>query len=291
MPIQLIIFLTKTKIFACEINISGKAETISIKGNTEIKCEGKESVDELIVCLYDAFNIDDFTDDKFDIIILEMEADRALIRYLENKCIGASNLNIFSMRKVLPVLDFDKTPLKEGKEIIIEFADMFYKIFCDNEDIVKVEVVEKSKQVLQLEQNLFACFFYFNVNSLIRRNDEKELNEAREKIEEYKLQIDELKKVQDLYNKKLKEEKEKTIVEDKTEERYKQLTAQFAARSLSYDKHNIQGKEAYDMGRKYELGIGVSVDLKRALFLYKQAASYGNQNADAAVKRLAYLNY
>ena len=72
MPIQLIIFLTKTKIFASEINSGGKAESISIKGNTEIKCEGKESIDELIVCLYDAFNIDDFTDDKFDIIIVGM---------------------------------------------------------------------------------------------------------------------------------------------------------------------------------------------------------------------------
>lgn len=291
MPIQLIIFLTKAKIFACEINISGKAETISIKGNTEIKCEGKESIDELIVCLYDAFNIDDFTDDKFDIIILEMEADRALIRYLENKCVGAIILNIFSMRKVLPILDFDKTPLKEGKEIIVEFADMFYKIFCDNEDIIKVEIGEKSKQAIRLEQNLFACFFNFNINALIRENYEKELNEARNKIEEYKQQIDELKKVQELYNKNLKEEKEKTTIADKTEERHKQLTAQFAAHSLSYDKHNLQGKEAYDIGRKYELGIGVNVDLKRALFLYKQAASYGNQHADAAVKRLAYLDY
>ena len=35
----------------------------------------------------------------------------------------------------------------------------------------------------------------------------------------------------------------------------------------------IQSKEAYDLGRKYELGIGVNVDLKRALSLYKQNSS------------------
>ena len=52
----------------------------------------------------------------------------------------------------------------------------------------------------------------------------------------------------------------------------------------------IQSKEAYDLGRKYELGIGVNVDLKRALSLYKQAAGYGNINASAALQRLDYLD-
>ncbi len=36
MPIQLIIFITKTKIFASEINSNGKAEAISINGDTEM---------------------------------------------------------------------------------------------------------------------------------------------------------------------------------------------------------------------------------------------------------------
>ena len=84
MPIQLIIFMTKTKLFACEIDNNGKAEAISIKGNTEIKCEGKESVDELITCLFDAFNIDDFADDNFEVV-------RKLCLFYNARCLYESN--------------------------------------------------------------------------------------------------------------------------------------------------------------------------------------------------------
>ena len=100
MPIQIIIFITKTKIFASEINSSGEAETVSINGNPEIKCEGKESADELIECLCDAYNIDDFADDNFDILIIESDADREVIKYLETKCSGATKFNIISMEKI-----------------------------------------------------------------------------------------------------------------------------------------------------------------------------------------------
>ena len=39
MPIQIIIFLTKNKLFAAEITNDGKADAISIKGNPDIKCD------------------------------------------------------------------------------------------------------------------------------------------------------------------------------------------------------------------------------------------------------------
>lgn len=41
MMIQLIIFITKTKLCASEIKSNGKAERISIKGNTAISYESR----------------------------------------------------------------------------------------------------------------------------------------------------------------------------------------------------------------------------------------------------------
>lgn len=182
MLIQLIIFLTKNKIFASEINSSGKAETISIKGNTEIKCEGKESIDELIDCLYDAFNIDDFADDNFDIVIVESGADKEVIKHLDAKCSGASKLNIISMEKLLPVIASNKNMVKADEEIIVTFADMFFKIACGDNKEVKVGKARKNEEAIKLTINDFTLLYKYIVGNLGTGVDEKALTEKQDTI-------------------------------------------------------------------------------------------------------------
>ena len=65
MPIQIIIFITKSKIFACEIRSSDKVDRISINGNLEIKCESIENIDEVVRCILDFYNIDSFADENW----------------------------------------------------------------------------------------------------------------------------------------------------------------------------------------------------------------------------------
>ena len=166
MSFQIIIFLTKTKLFACEINNNGKAEAISIKGNTEIKCEGKGSADELIACLFDAFNIDDFADDSFDIVIIESEADREVIKYLETKCAGALKFNIISMEKILPVIAFCKNIIKAEEDVFVTFSDEFYKITCDENKITKIGKTSKVEDAFALDIRDFTCLYYFVANTV-----------------------------------------------------------------------------------------------------------------------------
>ena len=182
MLIQLIIFLTKTKIFASEINSNGKAESISIKGNLEIRCEGRESIDELIECLYDAYNIDDFADDNFDIVIVEAGADREIINCLGEKCKGAAKLNIISVEKLLPVIVSNKNLVQSGEEIVVTFADLFYKIACDENSVIKVGKARKNEDAIALSENDFACLYRFTANSVTGVVDETKLDEAREEI-------------------------------------------------------------------------------------------------------------
>ena len=193
MLIQLIIFLTKTKIFASEITSSGKAETISIKGNTEIKCEGKESIDELIECLYDAFNIDDFADDNFDIVIVESGADKEIIKYLDVKCAGASKFNIISMEKLLPFVASTKNLVKAGEEAIVTFAEQFYKISCNENAVVKIGKARKTEDVVALQENDFSCLYHFITNSATVMVDERKLEEATEKINSFEKEIETMK--------------------------------------------------------------------------------------------------
>ena len=89
---QIIIFLTKTKIFATEINNDGKSDPISINGNSEINCDDTNAVDELMGCLFDAFSVDNFSDDFFDIVIVDCGGDKKVISYLNDKCADAAKL-------------------------------------------------------------------------------------------------------------------------------------------------------------------------------------------------------
>ena len=292
MLIQLIIFLTKTKIFACEINSNGKAESISIKGNSEIRCEGKGSIDELIECLYDAYNIDDFADDNFDIIIVEAGADREIISCLCEKCKGAAKLNIISVEKLLPVIVSNKNLVQSGEEIVVTFADLFYKIACDENSVIKVGKARKNEDAIALSENDFACLYRFTASGVTSVVDEAKLDEAREeiaalqrKLSSYETNLEELREVQKqfvaLQESQNKLEKEK----EQADEIY--LKAKKWQDDGNYKKAFELYQKAADMGSMdavaglgwcYYNGNGVEKDLEKAL-------EYNSEAADAGVAR------
>ncbi len=267
MLIQLIIFLTKTKIFASEINSNGKAETISIKGNTEIKCEGKESVDELLECLYDAFNIDNFADDNFDIIILEAGADREIINCLQEKCKDAAKLNTISVEKLLPVIVSNKNLVQSGEEITVTFADLFYKIVCDENSIIKIGKARKNEDAVSLSENDFVCLYLFTASGITSVVDETKLDEARAeiaalqlKVNRYETELTELRKVQEEYTDLVSEQGKQEGKKEEAEDIFKKA-------------------EEYKEDEKF----------KKAFELYQKAADMGSMNAVARVG-WCYLN-
>ncbi|MBO5589910.1 MAG: SEL1-like repeat protein [Acidaminococcaceae bacterium] len=292
MLIQLIIFLTKTKIFASEINGSGKAESISIKGNSEIRCEGKESIVELIECLYDAYNIDDLADDNFDIVIVEAGADREIINFLWEKCKGAAKLNIISIEKLLPVIVSNKNLVQSGEEISVTFADLFYKISCDENSVIKVGKARKNEDAIALSENDFACLYRFTASGVTSVVDEAKLDEAREeiaalqrKLSSYETKLEELREVQKqfvaLQESQNKLEKEK----EQADEIY--LKAKKWQDDGNYKKAFELYQKAADMGSMdavaglgwcYYNGNGVEKDLEKAL-------EYNSEAADAGVAR------
>ena len=261
MPIQLIIFLTKTKLFACEINKNGKAEAISIKGNTEIKCEGKESVDELITCLFDAFNIDDFADDNFDIVIIESDADREVIKYLATRCDGASKFNIISMEKIMPVIASSKNIIKAREETIVNFSDNFYKITCNENNIVKIDKTNEVGDAFALEISDFTCLYYFVANTVVAtvddRNEDTEQGNAYEIYQKAKQwqEVGNYQKAFELYNK-------------------------------AADMGNLDARA--ELGRCYLNGYGVQKDVKKALAYSSEAAEAGIARAQFDLGIMCY---
>ena len=260
MPIQLIIFITKTKIFASEINSSGKAESISIKGNSEIRCEGRESIEELIECLYDAYNIDDFADDNFDIVIVEAGADREIISCLCEKCKGAAKLNIISIEKLLPVIVSNKNLVQSGEEIVVTFADLFYKIACDENCVIKVGKARKNEEAVLLVTNDFSFLYKFDASGIAGGIDEKVIEVKDQLIERLEKENEIFTNQLDDKNKQLRDLQ--NIVEEgknENERLKKKITAlQQVLEKEKGPSDNEVLKKRLDIIKKYENQIGAN---------------------------------
>ena len=182
MPIQIIIFITKSKIFACEIRGSDKVDRISINGNLEIKCESIENIDEVVRCILDFYNIDSFADENFDMIILEAGASRELVKYLEEKCAQAKKLNIYSIEKILSVVLMNKDLIRFTKDSFITFAEQYYKISFSDNNILKIKNVEKNDNIINLCEQDFIWFYYPAVvlpsNNIYKKHDERNDKDA-----------------------------------------------------------------------------------------------------------------
>ena len=189
MIIQIIIFITINKLFACEIDNDGKADGISIKGNPDIKCDDATDVDELLECLFDAFSIDSFADENFDIVIVDCGGDKKIISYLNAKCSDAAKLSIISIEKLLPVIVWNKKQLASGEEIIVAFSDACYKVSCDEKKVVRFTgKARKGKENITLELDDFGCLYYFNVENMqgdaVNTTDLHEKDNVIAKLEE-----------------------------------------------------------------------------------------------------------
>ena len=167
MPIQIVIFLTKSKLFAAEVNNDGKADTISVKGNPDIKCDDATDVDELLECLFDAFSIDSFADDNFDIVIVDCGGDKKIVSYLNAKCADAAKLSIIGMEKLLPLIVWNKTQLQAGEELVVAFGEACYKVACDEHNVLRVKgKALEGKDNITLDLDDFGCLFHFKVENL-----------------------------------------------------------------------------------------------------------------------------
>ena len=275
MLIQLIIFITKSKLFASEINREGKVETISINGNPEIKYEDNESIDEAVSCIFDFYNIDSFADDNFDIVILEAGTSRKFVKYLEEKCADANRLNIYSMEKILPAIVMNKNLLKQSKEIFVTFSDQFYKIaFADN-SILKVEVANTETDAIKLCKQDFFWFYYPVINFKIN-NERQEENTKINKKEENEIEKPEtkedisnqqksLKLAADIYRRAL-------ILENGY-----CISQAVALYRKAADLGNADAQ--FKLGLMYKNGSGVVLNNIQAIEWLRKAALQGHENA------------
>lgn len=294
MLIQLIFFLTKNKIFVSEINSKGAIETISINGNKEIKNEGKKSIDETIGCIFDFYNIEDFSDEMFDLIIINAGADRESVNYVYEKCRIATMLSCVSLEKILPVIINNQNLLQPGEEATVAFADLFYKASCNEHSSLTIEETQKTEKAVLLNGGSFAWLYKPVVN--VNGCDESKLKAAEIKIEKYEAELaNYIFKQAFEYHNSGNYEDAYSLYKKAADlgslpavvglgwmyDMGQGVTQSYEKAAALYRKAAAQGNDIAqnNLGAKYENGQGVAKNYEKAVEYYRKAAEQGNELA------------
>ena len=236
---QIIIFLTKSRIFGRSINSNGKNKDISINGNTSIECKEKSNIDEFIECLLAEFRVSNFAKGDFDIIILNCNASVELVRYLYEKCSNINKLNVICIEKVLPLIILNKVRLWPGLKVTIKFMDDVYHVCCDDNFFINPFQDNKEttggNETVELQVDDFCYLYNLNVLRLLSQTSKHEIGIGHDF--------------------------------SKVIERYCKVAEQGLA--------SIQ----FNLGTCYKTGHGVEVDLKKAVEWYRKAAVLGLDTA------------
>ena len=211
----------------------------------------------MIECLFDAYNIDDFSDDNFDIVVLDAGSDRTLTNYLYEKCKNASGLNTISFEKFLPIIVNGKNLLNENEKVTVAFADMFYKISCDRNCNIIINEISQNKAAIQLNDNDFTCKYNPSAN---KNCDESKLKEAEIKCNKYKVEL-----AKYIF---------KEALENHKSGNYEKA---FTLYKAAADLDNLPS--VLGLGWMYDMGQGVKQNYEKAVAMYRKAAAQGNDIA------------
>ena len=135
--------------------------------------------------IFDAFSIDGFGDEHFDIVIVDCGGDKNVIAYASEKCMGADKLSIIGVEKLLPLIVWNKTQLQAGEEVVAAFDEACYKVACDEKNVMKyIGKARKGKENISLDTSDFGCLYYFDVGKMKGGvDDTKALQEKDAEIE------------------------------------------------------------------------------------------------------------
>lgn len=196
---QIIIFLTKNKIFGRKILSSERVKHISIKGAPSSQCEKTADVDKFISCLLDNFGIRTFEDEPFDITILDCNANKELLKTIFEKCADSKKLNVIGIDNILPAIVLNKKKLQPGEKVKVEFAGDNYVLSCNENSIINVlpdnDGIELDDETLQINDTDFNFLYAFSGKTMNIGIDEQIIKEKNAVIENLQRELESVKKL------------------------------------------------------------------------------------------------
>lgn len=135
MDYRVLIFMTKDRLAAIDIDSEDVPDTISMDGNEDISYASEAQLEEFCEHIKEYYNMDRFSDGRMEISILRfdavMEDTFCLFNILQRE--GAGECNLVSAEKFLPWVALKEGLLKVGTAVQMKAFDLIYTVTLDND--------------------------------------------------------------------------------------------------------------------------------------------------------------
>ena len=178
------------------LNVDGdNTQYISMSGNIE---QPADDINEFYENLLDYYNVDDLSELKAGIRIINGGTSRKNIEFLFKKFLNTDNLSIWRTEEIIPVMLINNNMIDKGECVKVRVYDRCYAVSADEKFNVTVSDADSADNELRLED--FTLFNNFNGS---------DLKQDTELIEKLMLKISGLESVNDERNNMIEELKTK----------------------------------------------------------------------------------
>ncbi len=209
---KILIVVNADSVQAADIDDHGKSQPISINGNVSMNYAAVSDMEKFVDHIKGNYNIDDFSDDNFSVIIINCDGDRNAVQTLYRLTTSATDSNIINAEYVLPFIAVAKEKLRKGQTYKISVCETSFTLTIaadGHTSCIKSDFDEKAD--ITLELNDFAILFSADISRL--GNDEETLRRKNEEIErlskDYEQQLTAMKSQAEKETARLKMELEK----------------------------------------------------------------------------------
>ncbi len=181
MRYQVLILMAEEKLAAMDVDTEGRAELISVEGNTVMKYSSAEEAKDFCRYLKDYYNIERFSDIDLSITVVRFDAPQHAAVCLLEAIKDADECNLVSAEKLLPLLLLKEGIVKPDKVLQVEIFGITYlaEINGDLKIVCKKGGEERDKLNLPVER--LSLYYCFDANHLI--DDQSELRKCQDEFQ------------------------------------------------------------------------------------------------------------
>lgn len=162
--IKLIIFITKSEIFAYDMSDMTAPVQIGFEGNESVQLSDSEPIESCCSCIIDSYNIDDFSDDDFDFVIIDCNARKKYIPEFAKKVQTCRKMSVYPLEKLIVPALINSSRLPEDTAYV-SYREFTYKVYSSEGVLCTEPVIRNVPADIILTEADFSFVFNFRESS------------------------------------------------------------------------------------------------------------------------------
>ena len=166
---KILVLLSSTQAQAASVYDNGNTKPISINGNVSMSYAAASDMEKFVAHIKGNYNIDDFSDDNFFVVIVNCGASTETLKALYGLLDGTKDTTLINASYILPFVSGRKEPFKIGDERTVRIFDAEYQLcVCPDSSIVceKTQDGSASENSQILAAADFTFLFFSNAEYL-----------------------------------------------------------------------------------------------------------------------------